>query len=63
MLFYKFKVIPISAEIAALAPGMRVAHADPCDRIIVASAMTHNLHIISPDHLIQECDQVQVSWK
>ena len=60
--FYNLKEIPVSAKIAALAPAVDVPHADPCDRIIVASAMTHSLHIVSPDHLIHECPDVQVSW-
>ena len=59
---YNLKVIPISAKIAALAPAVDVPHADPCDRIIVASAITHDLHVISPDHLIQKCPDVQTSW-
>ena len=60
--FYNLKEIPISAKIAALAPAVDVPHADPCDRIIIASAMTHDFHIVSPDHLIQGCPQVQASW-
>jgi PIN domain nuclease of toxin-antitoxin system len=60
--FYNLKEIPISAKIAALAPTVNVPHADPCDRIIIASAMTHGFHIVSPDHLIHECPDVQVSW-
>ena len=60
--FYHLKEIPISARIAALAPAVNVPHADPCDRIIIASAMSHELNIVSPDHLIQKCTDVQVSW-
>ena len=60
--FYHLKEIPVSAKIAALAPDVDVPHADPWDRIIIASAMTHGLHIVSPDHLIQKCPEVQVSW-
>lgn len=60
--FYNLKELPISARIAALAPTVDVPHADPCDRIIIASAMTHELQIVSPDHLIRGCPQVLVSW-
>ena len=59
---YNLKVIPISAKIAALSPVVDVPHDDPCDRIIVASAITHDLHVISPDRLIQKCPDIQVSW-
>ena len=56
------KEIPVSAEIAALSTNVDVAHADPCDRIIVATAVTNKLPIVSPDHLIRGCKQVETIW-
>ncbi len=53
---------PISARIAALAPEVQAPHADPADRIIVATAITNNLQLISPDHLIHECPQIKAIW-
>ncbi len=60
--FFKISEIPISAEMAALSTTVDVAHSDPCDRIIIAAAITNNLSILSPDHLIQACSQVDVLW-
>ncbi len=60
--FFEIIEIPISAEIAALSTTVEVPHPDPCDRIIIASAITNNLAILSPDHLIKECKQVDVIW-
>jgi PIN domain nuclease of toxin-antitoxin system len=60
--FFNLKEIPISAKIAALAPVVEVPHADPCDRIIIATAITNDLVLLSPDHLIRQCEQVRVTW-
>jgi len=60
--FFKIKEIPISAKIAALAPAVEVAHADPCDRIIIATAITNDFKILTSDKLIQKCKQVSVIW-
>jgi PIN domain nuclease of toxin-antitoxin system len=35
---YSLRELPITLEIAALAPDVAVPHADPCDRMIVATA-------------------------
>lgn len=59
---FQIREIPISAQIAALALQVDVHHADPCDRIIIASAETNDLAIVSPDHLIKKCPHVEVVW-
>jgi PIN domain nuclease of toxin-antitoxin system len=38
---YSLRELPITLQIAALAPEVAVAHADPCDRMIVATAQLH----------------------
>ncbi|MCP4676471.1 MAG: type II toxin-antitoxin system VapC family toxin [Deltaproteobacteria bacterium] len=60
--FFGIKENPISAKIAALSTAVEVSHSDPCDRIIIATALTNNLIILSPDHMIQSCRQVEVLW-
>ncbi len=60
--FFEINEIPISAEIAARSTTVEVPHDDPCDRIIIATAISENLSILSPDHLIQSCKQVTVFW-
>jgi len=57
---FKIKEIPISARIATLAPEVDVPHSDPADRIIVATAIENQLAIVSPDHLIKKCPQIEV---
>ena len=60
--FFDIQEIPVSAKIAALSTSVEVPHADPCDRIIIATAITNDLKTISPDHLIRECPQIEVVW-
>ncbi len=60
--FFGIKESPISAKIASLSTDVEVSHSDPCDRIIIATAITNDLNILSPDHMIQSCKQVEVLW-
>jgi len=60
--FYGINKIPISAKVAAMAPSVQIPHADPCDRIIVATAIDEELTVLTPDHLIHQCEQIQVVW-
>jgi len=60
--FFEIKEVPISAKIAALSTAVEVSHSDPCDRIIIATAITNNLAVLSPDHMIQSCKQAEVLW-
>ena len=59
---YGLQEIPISAKVAAMAPRIQVPHKDPCDRIIIATALENNLEILSSDTLIRQCEQVDVIW-
>lgn len=56
------KEIPVSAKIAALSTQVEVSHADPCDRIIIASAIENSMPVITSDHLIRDCKQIQTIW-
>lgn len=56
------KEIPISAKIAALSTQVAVVHNDPADRIIVATAIEHNMPVITSDHLIRDCNQINTIW-
>ncbi len=62
MVSKKSKEIPMTAEISATAPQVKVHHADRCDRIIIVSAIVNNYDVVSPDHLIRGCDQLKVVW-
>jgi PIN domain nuclease of toxin-antitoxin system len=59
---YALKELPVTSEIAALAPEVAVPHADPCDRMIIATARLHGLQIVTSDHLIAACKDIEVCW-
>lgn len=45
-----FEVIPATGPIMQRAGALDLAHRDPFDRIIVATAMHHGLPVVSKDH-------------
>jgi PIN domain nuclease of toxin-antitoxin system len=59
---YSLRELPITLQIAALAPDVAVAHADPCDRIIVATAQLHGIPVMTSDHLIAICKDIEIIW-
>lgn len=54
--------IEVSARIAILATELPELHADPCDRIIVATAALHELVCLTPDPMIRQYPRVSVAW-
>ncbi len=52
----------IASEIAALAMDMELPHGDPFDRIIVASAMHHELPLLTRDKNISASGLVRAVW-
>ena len=59
---YSLRELPITMEIAALAPTVAVPHADPCDRMIIATAQLHGIPVMTPDHLISVCGDIEILW-
>ena len=59
---YSLRELPITLEIAALAPDVAVPHADPCDRMIVATAKLHGIPVMTSDHLISVCKDIEIIW-
>jgi predicted nucleic acid-binding protein len=59
---YSLRELPITLQIAALAPEVAVAHADPCDRMIVATAQLHGIPVMTSDHLISVCKHIEIVW-
>jgi PIN domain nuclease of toxin-antitoxin system len=59
---YALRELPVTTEIAALAPDVAVSHADPCDRMIVATAQIHGLRVVTSDRLISACSSVETLW-
>lgn len=56
------RVLPIDADIAAAVPGLALPHADPFDRVIVATAIRHQLSLVTRDRAIRESGLVDVVW-
>ena len=59
------KVIPITPEIAIQIVSLESTgfHKDPADQLIVATALTHKLHLISADSRIRKWGQVPMVWR
>lgn len=60
--FYALREIQMSGVIAARSTSLPPLNADPCDRIIVATAQIHQLTILTPDPLIRAYPQTDTLW-
>jgi PIN domain nuclease of toxin-antitoxin system len=60
--FHGLYEIPVEGAIALLSTALPRLHADPCDRILVATAQIHDLEILTPDALIRAYPDVAVVW-
>ena len=56
------RTLPITVEIAALAVRIPLPPADPFDRLIVSTAIEHQLVLITRDRAIQESGLVETVW-
>lgn len=54
--------LPVTAKIAILSTLLPRLHEDPIDRLLVATAITHKLSLLTPDSHIRQYDSVQVIW-
>ncbi|HWE97419.1 MAG TPA: type II toxin-antitoxin system VapC family toxin [Tepidisphaeraceae bacterium] len=59
---YVIDVTAIDWEIASLAAELPKHHADPADRLIVATAVMRNLVLLTPDKNIHKYNQAKVLW-
>ena len=57
-----FLVVPITGEIASIAVSLDLAHGDPFDRVISATAITHGIPLLTRDRKITACDAVLTLW-
>lgn len=60
--FHGLLDIAVDGEIAARSTMLPPLHADPCDRIIVATAQQRGLTILTPDRLIRAYPGTRVEW-
>ncbi len=56
------KEIAIDGEIAAMSGKLSPIHKDPCDRIVIATAMLKKLGIVTSDKIFREYKNIKVIW-
>jgi PIN domain nuclease of toxin-antitoxin system len=54
--------IPVDSRIAAGAVSLPPLHTDPADRILVATAQTQGLTLLTPDALIRQYPELKTAW-
>jgi len=54
--------IPVDSSIAIDASALPPFHNDPADRIIIATAITHGMIVLTPDHCIGQYGEVIAKW-
>ncbi len=54
--------IPVNSKIATASAGLPFHHNDPADRMIIATAMTLGMTIVTPDPLIARYAGVTARW-
>jgi PIN domain nuclease of toxin-antitoxin system len=60
--FHDVEEIAVDGRIAARSTELPRLHADPCDRIIVATAQRDGLVVLTPDPLIRRYPKLQSLW-
>lgn len=60
--FHGLVEVSVDGRIAALSTQLPPLHADPCDRIIVATASLLGMTILTPDPLIREYPEAKTAW-
>lgn len=58
----EFMVLPIGPQEAEIAVTLNLPHADPFDRIIVATAHTHQIPLLTADRTITHSNLVETAW-
>lgn len=56
------QVLPVTDDIALASTGLPGLHADPCDRIIIATAEGIAASIVTSDQLIAQYPSAKVVW-
>ena len=51
---------PVTFEVAFGSRSIRLGHADPADRFIAATAMVHDLTLVTADAALLECPDIKV---
>lgn len=56
------RVLPVTDDIALASTALPPLHADPCDRIVIATAIQQDMQIVTVDALIRQYPLVTVVW-
>ena len=56
------KALALEMDSAIAAGTLPPLHADPFDRLLIASAQTHRFTLLTPDALIQQYPQLKTLW-
>lgn len=54
--------LPVTGEIASLSGKLPLIHKDPCDRIIIATAILNRMKVLTADEVFREYKAVTVIW-
>ena len=60
--FHGIRELPVTWQIAARSALLPPLHADPCDRIILATGELHGVVIVTPDPLLHSYPGAAVEW-
>lgn len=56
------RAIPVDVPIAGLSARLPFIHKDPCDRIIIATAMVNDAILLTADKTIPRYPDVRIAW-
>ena len=57
-----FRVVPITAAIAAHAVSLGLPHGDPFDRVIAATAQQEDCTLLTRDRLLTDFPTIRTAW-
>lgn len=57
-----YRVLPITAEVAALSQSAEIPQKDPADRLIAATALAYGAQLLSADLAMKKIPQLRVVW-
>jgi PIN domain nuclease of toxin-antitoxin system len=56
------KELPVTGEIASLSGTLPPIHKDPCDRIIISTAILTRMKVLTADEVFRDYKHVTVIW-
>lgn len=57
-----YRVLPITAAVAALSQSAEIHQKDPADRLIAATALAYGAQLLSADLAMKKIPQLRVVW-